>query len=262
MLHQCNPYVTSLSYVFENPPSAEFNIVIDPNRRPSGVHQGRVNLPAASEVAVIFAGEPEHKRDIVIKTRGGALRRISELHWSYDALQYPLLFPLGDDGYHVDIKHISGSKTVSCMHFYAHRLMVRGGVSHLHQCRDLFQQYLVDMFVKMESERLNYIRFHQKELRVDSYIHLMDAINNDAGLDQRSQLVILPSSFVGGPRYMHEKTQEAMTYVRIFGRPHLLVRFTCNPKWPERYRSAYIQDRQSRTGMTSLQESLIRRCPG
>ena len=32
---------------------------------------------------------------------------------------------------------------------------------------------------------------------------------------------------------MHERTQDAMTYVRCHGRPDLFITFTCNPKWPE-----------------------------
>ncbi|GFR28798.1 ATP-dependent DNA helicase [Trichonephila clavata] len=46
-------------------------------------------------------------------------------------------------------------------------------------------------------------------------------------------MVVLPSSFTGRSRYMHERTQDAMTYVRHFGRPDLFITFTCNPKWPE-----------------------------
>ncbi|CAH1428732.1 unnamed protein product [Lactuca virosa] len=34
-----------------------------------------------------------------------SLQRINELHLAYLALQYPLLFPYGDDGYRVDIPH-------------------------------------------------------------------------------------------------------------------------------------------------------------
>ena len=47
------------------------------------------------------------------------------------------------------------------------------------------------------------------------------------------QMVVLPSSFTGGPRYMHERTQDAMTYVRHYGRPDLFITFTCNPRWKE-----------------------------
>ncbi|GFV04816.1 ATP-dependent DNA helicase [Trichonephila clavipes] len=32
---------------------------------------------------------------------------------------------------------------------------------------------------------------------------------------------------------MHERTQDAMTCVRHFGRPDLFITFTCNPKWSE-----------------------------
>ncbi|GFV27688.1 ATP-dependent DNA helicase [Trichonephila clavipes] len=46
-------------------------------------------------------------------------------------------------------------------------------------------------------------------------------------------MVVLLSSFTGGSLYMHERTQDAMTYVRHFGRPDLFITFTCNLKWSE-----------------------------
>jgi len=30
-----------------------------------------------------------------------------------------------------------------------------------------------------------------------------------------------------------EYTQDAMAYVRLYGRPDLFITFTCNPNWPE-----------------------------
>ncbi|CAH2217696.1 jg1078 [Pararge aegeria aegeria] len=39
-------------------------------------------------------------------------------------------------------------------------------------------------------------------------------------------MVVLPPSFTGGFRYMNERTQYAMTYVRHYGRPNLFI--TCN----------------------------------
>ena len=32
---------------------------------------------------------------------------------------------------------------------------------------------------------------------------------------------------------MHERTQDAMSYVRTSGRPDLFITFTCKPKWKE-----------------------------
>ena len=104
---------------------------------------------------------------------------------------------------------------MSSMDFYAYLLMIRDGASsdHVHLARDLFHQFLVDVFVKIESERLPFIISYQKELRVDDYAHLHDALNNDARHGHEvGRLLIPPATFTDGPRYMHEKTQDAMTY--------------------------------------------------
>jgi len=46
---------------------------------------------------------------------------------------------------------------------------------------------------KMISERLHFIRNHQKQLRPDDYGHLRDAVNNDADINANNlgQQVIL-----------------------------------------------------------------------
>lgn len=56
------------------------------------------------------------------------------------------------------------------------------------------------MWIKIESERLLYLKNNQTKLRVDEYIHLKDAVENDGNVEDVGQLFILPSSFVGGPR--------------------------------------------------------------
>ena len=112
------------------------------------------------------------------------------------------------------------------MSYYAFLLMIRYGYfNHLHRARDLFHQFLVDVYAEIETERLAYIRSHQKEIKVDEYGHLRDAINNDTTHDA-GKLVVLPSTFTGGSRYMHERTQDAMTYVRHYGRPDLHISFS------------------------------------
>ncbi|XP_029348190.1 uncharacterized protein LOC115034847, partial [Acyrthosiphon pisum] len=44
---------------------------------------------------------------------------------------------------------------------------------------------------------------------------------------------ILPSTFLGGPRYMKQCYHDAMSIVRKYGKPDLFITFTCNPRWPE-----------------------------
>lgn len=120
------------------------------------------------------------------------------------------------------------------MNFYAYRLMIRANQSnHILKCGKLFQQFAVDMFAKIESERLLYIRLNQKKLRVENYIHLRDSIMNDENVNDIGQKVILPSNFQGSPRHMHEYAQDAMTYARQYGTADLFITFTCNPSWDE-----------------------------
>ena len=89
------------------------------------------------------------------------------------------------------------------------------------------------MWVKTETERLRYIKTHQNELRAAQYFQLQDAIMNDADNVDVGQRVILPSTFIGGPRHMNQYMQDAMALVRAFSRPSLFITITCNPQWPE-----------------------------
>ncbi len=53
------------------------------------------------EVATILIGDGSEnaaRRDIVLRTSLEGLQYINELHPSYMPLQYPLLFPRGEDG--------------------------------------------------------------------------------------------------------------------------------------------------------------------
>jgi hypothetical protein len=241
MVHEHNPYVQSFKTALQRMPSDQLKVIIRADKKPAGEHARRFNEPVTNEVAIVIAGNEFEKRDIVLEKQSGQLQRVSEIHRSYDALQYPLIFWEGEDGYDISIAQTNPTtglaierKKVSAMNFYAYRIMMRfGAVNHILCCRQLFHQFVVDMYAKIESERLSFLRYNQKTLRVDEYIHLKDAIANDGNASNLGQLVILPSTFTGSPRHMHEYTQDAMTYVRNYGRPDLFVTFTCNPKWEE-----------------------------
>ena len=102
------------------------------------------------------------------------------------------------------------------------------------KAKRLFQQFLVDAYCKIETERLQFLRREQKALRADCYQDLRDAmVDGDGDPRNVGRRVILPWSFTGGPRYMHERQQDAMTYVRKYGHPDLFITMTANPNWPE-----------------------------
>ncbi|GBN53044.1 hypothetical protein AVEN_110092-1 [Araneus ventricosus] len=136
---------------------------------------------------------------------------------------------------HVEERRSAKRNRVTQLQFYAYRLSVRSGFSLLHSSGKLFQQYVVDAYVKTEGSRLTYIRLNQKDLRVEFYRGLLDSLTTRASDNNLrvGKLVILPSSFQGSPRSMQQNYQDAMAMLRKFGRPDLLVTFTCNPLWPE-----------------------------
>lgn len=76
-------------------------------------------------------------------------------------------------------------KKVSAASFYAYRMMVREDeFNNILLYRTLTNQFFVDMYSKIETERLNYLRSNQ-ELRAENYIHLKDAFQKqDADLNQ------------------------------------------------------------------------------
>jgi hypothetical protein len=88
----------------------------------------------------------------------------------------------------------------ACYHMHyrnpaSHALFVYG------KC--LYQEWGVDQYSKVESQRLFYIRNNQGPLRAAIYGGVANAVaNNDANIDNLGRLIVLPSSFIGGHRHM------------------------------------------------------------
>ena len=158
---------------------------------------------------------------------------IKVTHPMYDPLMY-VMFPFGDKGWEQDYK--LADKKCTARQYYKYRLMIHGGdtFNTIHQMGRIFQQYVVDIYVKIEDARLKYIRGNQSKLRADLYQGLADALQNTDGIIDGSHVgrkVILPSSFTGSVRYQHQLYQDAMAISRHFGKPDFFITFTCNPHW-------------------------------
>lgn len=95
----------------------------------------------------------------------------------------------------------------------------------------IFQQWIIDSYLQVEANNLNFIKLNQNKLRVDYYKGMMDYVNN--GASDTSKPIILPSTFQGSPRNMRERYHDAMAMVTKFGKPDLFITMTCNPNWPE-----------------------------
>ncbi|UYV82699.1 hypothetical protein LAZ67_22000600 [Cordylochernes scorpioides] len=201
-------------------------------------------------------GEPPLERDLIIHCRSlpneRKTQRISILDPNLEPMVYPILFPYGDQSWTPNLKlsynpscvrnvqraPAANPRTrITQMQYYEYRLSIRDEFNPLLSAGKLTQQYFVDAYVKLESNRLQYIRQNLKKMRTELYTGLMDYIQSEAAAQGVPLLpgkaVILPSSFQGSPRNMAQNYQDAMAIVRKHGKPDFFVTMTCNPKWLE-----------------------------
>ncbi|KAI9118834.1 hypothetical protein K1719_010279 [Acacia pycnantha] len=230
----------SASEIIKHDEVHDVNIRLIRNSSSSGIGP-QYNMPTASELAALIVGDFDNSytnRDIIVKRQSGSLQRIDELHMSYLPLQYPLFFHYGDNGYDPSIEHGKESllktkkKTrLTPREYLAFRLMKRNCErSVILHGKKLLQRFIVDGYSMVESDRLNYIRKHQKELRVDLYSGLSDAVTRgETDPSSMGRRVILPSSFTGGARYMIQNYQDAMAICAWAGYPDIFFNIHMQP---------------------------------
>ncbi|CAN1254546.1 ATP-dependent DNA helicase PIF1 [Linum perenne] len=179
-------------------------------------------LPTGCELAGLIPDDfqpDREERDIIVHTRQSGLLRITNLNPKYDALHFPLLFPHGEDGFHLGIalKPCHSLKTrkrghVTRREYYCFRLqyrddegttLIRGG--------KVLQHFCIDVWTTIEEDRLRYVRDHQKELRSDIYKGLLEAFHQG------------DHNAAGGPRYMHQLYLDATAICQCFGNPDLFI---------------------------------------
>ena len=92
-------------------------------------------------------------------------------------------------------------------------MRIDDGYMLLHTSR-LLQQFAVDVYVKIETCRLDFHRRKQAELRTDVLKGIMDAVTlGETKASNVGRRVILPASFIGGPRDMRRRYLDAMALV-------------------------------------------------
>ena len=237
-LNEVNPYVnvfrSAAELIQTSDQSDKARIVIsnDKSKIPEGAHQRTYNSPVASEVAGIIFGDlekEERDRPVVVSYKNnGRLEKISTNHRSYDPLLYVLLFPHGTDGWS---PHLKKEKGYTMLDFYRYRLNQRAD-EFLMTSRRLTQQYAVDQWNKIEKDKADWQRHHQKQLRAEKYIGFMDAQDNEDMANVGKKVILAPTMYYS-PRWYKELLQDAISIVRQLGKPDFFVTMTCNPNWPE-----------------------------
>ena len=240
MVHQNNPYVKSLKAALDicsDENNLKLVLYADSKLKPKDAHTRSYNLPIGSEVAVLLPGQQIGDLDVILHTHGNQLQQINSVHRSYDPLHYVLLLPFGQDGFQPKLP--MGKGHVSVNQFYAFHIQVRkDNFNLLLRCHKLSQQYLADMYAKVERGRLNWVYLNQKTIKVERYKGLIDAKDN-GDINDVGKTTILPPTITGSPRWYVERYQDAMCIVRNEGKPDIFVTFTCNTMWPEIQQSLF-----------------------
>jgi hypothetical protein len=216
-----------------------------------GKDHRRYNLPSFNEVAAILPETPTtHPHDIILRLHNGPLQRISNLHPAYAPLQYPLLFPYGENGWYPEMMLLEptegddgdpdmqdqtshGTRRLTLTCYVAYRIHSHPDQFNALLCGGrLFARYIVDMFAAADQQHLSWVVQNQPMFRAARFNNLQDAAADDddnLDLNDLGQHVILPSSYTGGPRNMTQGYQDSMAIARYFRKVDIFLTMTTNP---------------------------------
>nr|XP_016457584.1 PREDICTED: uncharacterized protein LOC107781402 [Nicotiana tabacum] len=247
----------------------------------AGLDQRLYNLPTTAEIAAIWVdendGSPTHAPHLQIYTHSDRTQRVNYHFGCYDPLQYPLLFPYGQGGWHCGIKKFPKAKyirrsstlvefeqlpniknftyvdgyldmeaqnlqkgkhkrdAVPVREYYCYKLQMRNDDEDeiLHTGR-LLQQYSVDEYIKLETQRLDFVSFNQDLFRMGILQGLLDILRlGERDASNVGKQNFLPNCFIGGPRDMRQRYMDAIALVQHFRKPDLFITMTCSPSWTE-----------------------------
>uniref|UniRef100_A0A453QI94 Helitron helicase-like domain-containing protein n=1 Tax=Aegilops tauschii subsp. strangulata TaxID=200361 RepID=A0A453QI94_AEGTS len=245
-----NPYSHQFRSLGQVQNLQDYRVILNLDQR---LDQRTYGAPVTSEVASVSV-EGNEKRNtydknvILLHGNNRETKHIRSYYGCYDPLSYPLFFPRAELGWHRkipkkdtpeedvganninndDVTYPVNGLWVTMREYYCYKFHTRPNIFNpiLHGGR-LFQQFVVDTYIKIENSRLDYLWHHQKEIRADLYQDLVD--NIQAG-EQKGNAVgkrtVLASSFIGGPRDKLRRYQDAMALVRKYGKPDIFLSMT------------------------------------
>jgi Helitron helicase-like domain at N-terminus len=140
----------------------------------------------------------------------------------YEPLQYPLLFPFGDPGWSREGSRLFQPPRSQCQ-WYRFRLL---NEPRFLQFGRLTCEYIVDMYSRIEDERLQYIREGKLRQAGEVFAGEEDTQEkDDYEMElQRAFASVLPSSFLGSRAWTSERVADALALLRSLDKPSLLTR--------------------------------------
>jgi hypothetical protein len=208
----------------------DYVIVLNDETVPQNAPTRTYNAPTNIEVAALMCSDLDgnregYKRSLIVYPRSGGLREVKSWHSTYLPLGYTLFYMRGEQGWHFNLLS-SQNKSVTLQDYCSYILSARDQddlkKDTLLCGSGLTQQFICDLYVSIESQRLDWVRQNQRQLKADTYKGLADAVSMNEGA-QAGTYVVLPSTHVGGPRWYYQQYQDAMARVRTYGKPSLFI---------------------------------------
>lgn len=106
----------------------------------------------------------------------------------------------------------------------------------------LFEEWVLDQFLKVERQRLNYFstndyarRRTSNQLRQgrDQQVARAVADGKRRGSEVGTLAPAVPSTHIGSQAYFRAKKYDNYALARAYGNPSSFITMTCNPRWPE-----------------------------
>ncbi|XP_021990804.1 uncharacterized protein LOC110887529 [Helianthus annuus] len=249
-----NPYVDTFRRLAELGPLDNYRVTLNTSVE---LDQRVYNRPTTSEVAGIWVEGNDnitsYKRSIVVYGRSEYSQTIQPYFSCYDPLLYPIFFPNGESGWHgniprhgVSINEVrnndniegemeeantrSGRTTVAMREYYCYKFQIRSTDNLLLFGGRLLQQFVVDVYIKIETSCLEFCERNQAKIRAELYQGIVDCVNTgEVHANRVGKRIVLPASFIGGPRDMRRRFLDAMTLVQDDGKPDIFLTMTYRP---------------------------------
>ena len=190
-------------------------------------HEG-VNRVAA--IVHEHLDEATAPRAVVIRHAcNGRPQYINPLSCLYGPSSYPLRYPYGGRGWSTDVSH--NGMRVSQVWWHRQQLLHLG---HMHSCRRLLNEWLINMYCRMEDERLAFLRQEQSAKTWQRVSNWEAAANESALQTGISKSYYLPSTVPGTPGHLRRLRAEAVDRVAACGVPcwpkvYFVPRLSCQP---------------------------------
>ena len=235
LFREVNPYVKAYQYAAAQDVDSDVSFFFDAALKPSAEHARKYNPPGVDELCALVSvpdGSVAKAPSRAVMLRGsGEAHNIPNTHMSIDMLHYTLMYPFGGGGWNTEL-HKSAKPHFTLARYYSYLLQWRKDHPNTAmRFGRLTQELAVDSAMRVEFSRLDFLQHNQDKLRVSSYAELVEAEQrgdaSDAGRPA-SRNVVLPSSFVGGPRDMSNRLQDSLRLMQIYGAPAFFVTMTCS----------------------------------